>query len=120
MTGEAPTREAGPLRVGEEEPLAHVADPPAAAHQLEGRIVGAVELVEAVVLLGPDNILQEAARVQPDHDGTWSVNGLDPGRYRIQLDGGGDRVLVAEPRFLMVDIGETPTRAPEIKAVRSF
>lgn len=93
---------------------------PAPVHQIEGRIVGALELVEAVVLLGPDNILREAARVQPDQDGTWGVDGLEPGRYRIQLDGGGDRVLVAKPRFLMVDVGETPTRAPEIQAVRSF
>jgi len=92
----------------------------APTHQLEGRIVGKLELVEAVVLLGPDNILREAARVQPQRDGTWHVDGLDSGRYRVQLDGGGDLVLVAEPRFLMVDVAKTPTRAPEIKAVRSF
>jgi hypothetical protein len=92
----------------------------APSHQIEGRIVGNVALVEAVVMLGPDNILREAARVKPDPDGTWSVDGLDPGRYRIELDGGGDRVLVAEPLFLMVDIGQTATRVPEIRAVRSF
>jgi len=92
----------------------------ATVHQIEGRIVGAVDLVEAVVLLGPDNILREAARVQPRQDGTWVVDGLDPGRYRVQLDGGGDRILVAQPRFLMVDVGDAPTRAPEIEAVRSF
>lgn len=97
-----------------------ITQPESPAHQIEGRIVGALELVEAVVLLGPDNILREAARVQPGQDGMWSVDGLEPGRYRIQLDGGGDRVLVAKPRFLMVDVGETPTRAPEIQAVRSF
>ena len=92
----------------------------APSHQVEGRIVGNVALVEAVVMLGPDNILREAARVKPDPDGTWGVDGLDPGRYRIELDGGGDRVLVAEPVFLMIDVGQTPTRVPEIKAVRSF
>jgi len=92
----------------------------AAVHQIEGRIVGDVALVQDIVLLGPDNILREAARVQPKSDGTWHADGLDAGRYRVQLDGGGDRVLVAEPRFLMVEIGKVPTRAPEIKAVRSF
>lgn len=117
--------EAEPAAEPEETPAITSVEPepkpePAPKHQIEGRIVGTVELVQAVVLLGPDNILREAARVQPDQDGTWRVDGLDPGRYRIQLDGGGDRVLVTEPRFLMVDVGETPTRAPEIKAVRSF
>lgn len=111
-----------------EEPLVE-ADPPAdnttnqaltPDHQIVGRIVGDLALVQDVVLLGPDNILREAARVQPQSDGTWHADGLDAGRYRIQLDGGGDRVLVAEPRFLMVEIGTMPTRAPEIKAVRSF
>ena len=102
----------------EEPPVARVHEAP--SHQLQGRVSGRLDLVEAVVLLGPDNILREAARVQPDSAGAWGVDGLAPGRYRIQLDGGGDLVLVAEPRFLMVDIGEAPTRAAEIKAVRSF
>ncbi|NIL99476.1 MAG: hypothetical protein GTN89_00585 [Acidobacteria bacterium] len=94
--------------------------PATPTRQLEGRIVGRLELVEAVVLLGPDNILREAARIRPAADGSWAVDDLTPGRYRIQLDGGGDRVLVAEPRFLMVDVSETPARAPQIRAVRSF
>ncbi len=96
------------------------APPAVAVHQAEGRIVGRVGLVQSVVLLGPDNILREAARVRPGDDGSWFVDGLDPGRYRVQLDAGGERILVAEPRFLMIEVGETPTQAPEIKAVRAF
>jgi len=56
----------------------------------------------AVVLLGPDNILREARRVPPAADGSWSTGSLVPGRYRIQLDGGGNRVLVTRPPFLLV------------------
>jgi hypothetical protein len=59
-----------------------------------------------VVLLGPNNLLREAARVVPEPDGSWRASGLAPGRYRIQLDGGGGRVLVSEPSFAVVDVGE--------------
>jgi len=91
-----------------------------AVHQLHGTIGGSFDLVTAVVLLGPNNILEEAARVRPAKDGAWWVDGLAPGRYRVQLDAGGESVLVVVPRFLMVEVGEQPTRAPEIKVLRSF
>ena len=58
----------------------------------------------AVVLRGPDNLLREAARIRPSEDGSWSIDGLEPGRYRIQLDAGGSRVLVTRPAFRTVSI----------------
>ena len=94
--------------------------PPKHLPQLGGRIGGNVALVRDIVLLGPDNILNEAARVQPDAAGRWGVDGLRPGRYRILLDGGGDRVLVAEPRCLLIELGDQPVEAPEIKVLRAF
>ena len=56
-----------------------------------------IERVRVVVLFGPDNILREAARIAPSPDGTWTVNGLEVGRYRIQLDGDGTTVVARVP-----------------------
>jgi hypothetical protein len=61
------------------------------------------------VLLGPDNVLREAKRITPESDGSWSASALPPGKYRVQLDGGGDRVLVTDPPFLMVDVEKSGT-----------
>ena len=80
--------------------------------QVGGRVSGLTEGIMEVVFFGPNNILREAARVRPSADGAWSMDGLAPGRYRIQLDGGGQRVLVTEPPFLVLDIapqGRTQT-----------
>ena len=75
----------------------------------------------AVVLRGPNNILHEAQRVKPKSDGTWRASGLQPGRYRVQLDGGGDSVLVTDPPFLVVDVEEDGTHdAGVIHVVRAF
>jgi hypothetical protein len=76
--------------------------------------------VREVVLLGPDNILEEAARLRPDEEGRWGIERLAPGRYRVQVDGGGGRVLVADPRLVLVEVGIEPTEAPEIRIVRAF
>ena len=69
-----------------------------------------------MVLYGPNNILREAARVSASDDGSWTADGLEPGRYRLQLDGGGQRVLVTRPPFLLLDVelGQA-LRAPEIE-----
>ena len=104
------------------EPDAPPVGDPAAPGTIRGRIVGpAAGNVVEVVVLGPDNILREAARVRPSSDGTWSSQGLAPGRYRIQLDGGGGRVLVSEPAFRLIEIGES-IAAPtiEFKVLRSL
>jgi hypothetical protein len=77
--------------------------------------------VVSVVVLGPDNILREAARVTPSADGHWQADRLEPGRYRIQLDGGGGRVLVSDPPFLLLEI--TPdgsTTVPDIRVIRAL
>jgi len=66
--------------------------------QIRGRIDGpAAGAVVAVVLFGPDNLMHEAIRVRPDADGRYRVSGLAPGRYGVQLDGGGGRSLVTRP-----------------------
>jgi len=80
---------------------------------LAGRIRGAAaDRVVAVVLFGPDNILREAARVTPDADGNFAVEDLAPGRYRVQLDGGGATVLIAQPPYRLITIGEGSPTAP--------
>jgi hypothetical protein len=85
-----------------------------------GSLRGAVaDRVEWVLLLGPDNILREAARVRPGTDGHWGVASLPSGRYRVVLDGGGGHVLVSEPRFATIQVieGET-TKAPSFDVQR--
>lgn len=82
----------------EPEPVADAAGPDRG--ELEGRLTGdAVSEVVAVVLLGPDNITREATRVEPGADGSWVAVDLAPGRYRVVLDAGGDRVLASDPAF---------------------
>ena len=68
----------------------------------------AADLVIRVVFLGPDNLLREAARVQPGSDGRWEISGLSAGRYRVQLDAGGARALITEPPFRTLEIGDAP------------
>ncbi len=60
--------------------------------------------MEWVVILGPNNLLREAARIQPDADGRWGVESLAPGRYRIVLNGGGEHVIESDPRFATVQV----------------
>jgi hypothetical protein len=63
-----------------------------------------------VVLFGPNNMVREAVRVPVDREGRWEIEGLAPGRYRVQLDAGGSTVLVTDPQFRVLDLkeGEAP------------
>jgi hypothetical protein len=82
-----------------------------------GRLEGpSRDAVVEVVLLGPDNLLREAMRVRPDAGGLWRASGLAPGRYLVQLDPGGKRVLVSEPRAVVVEVD--PSRSIEAQAFR--
>lgn len=94
---------APPARVPEPDPKPVLVSP--------GRIAGRVEGFEAgrtlfVTVLGPDNLLREAARVAVSPDGSFQIDGLKPGRYRVQPTGGGDSAIVSEPRFRSVEIRE--------------
>jgi hypothetical protein len=96
--------------------------PQAQGHQVSGHIDGpAADRVAAVVLLGPDNILREAQRVEPGSDGWWWADGLQPGRYRIQLDGGGETVLLTQPPFVLLEVeAGKPVRAAEIRVLEAL
>jgi len=77
------------------------------APQLWGRLTGPASAeVDEIVLLGPNSILREAARVRPQ-DGIWKAEGLDPGRYQVQLAAGGNKVLISEPRVALVEVADT-------------
>ncbi|MCP3979853.1 MAG: hypothetical protein GY716_11140 [bacterium] len=93
------------------------ADAPAVRGRIEG---AAVSDVQWVVLLGPNNLLREATRVRPGADGSWRVDELEPGRYRVQLDGGGQRVPVSRPPFLILDVADAPVEAPPMQVLRSL
>jgi len=90
--------------------------------QIRGRVDGpARAAVREVVILGPDSIMREAGRVTPAPDGSWEIHGLAPGRYRIQLDGGGGRVLVSDPPFQLVDVTEGDSETlPTVRVIRSL
>ena len=89
------------------------------ANSISGLIAGDASVVRAVLLHGPDNVIREAARVVP-HEGRWVARDLRPGRYRVQLDGGNDRVLVSDPAYQLIELaeGESVT-ADEFRVVSS-
>jgi hypothetical protein len=90
--------------------------------QVRGKITGDdLSAVVAVVLLGPNNMLREAARISPQNDGSWSAGGLATGKYRVQLDGGGSRVLVTDPPFMLIDVEQDGTAdAGEIRLLKAL
>lgn len=79
--------------------------PPAGARATGGTIEGEFRAVVAVVFLGPNSLVREASRVTPDAAGGFDLPPLPPGRYRVQLDGGGARVLTCEPPFAILELG---------------
>lgn len=115
---------AAPAHDGVPEPAAAPPIEPTAVPadaQLAGLILGpAVAEVTAVVVLGPDSMLREAARVAPASDGRWSVSGLSPGRYRVQLSGEAGAVVLSDPPYAVVEVvsGAEPISLPPIRALR--
>jgi hypothetical protein len=73
--------------------------------RLLGHLTGRIDLVEAVVLYGPNSIVRERARVAPS-EGGWSAPLPAPGVYRIVPLGEGSRPLRAKPNFLTVTVGD--------------
>jgi hypothetical protein len=79
----------------------------------------AVTGVAAIVALGPDNVLKEAARAVPAGDGSFRFDGLAPGNYRLVASGASGRVVLCEPPYLSVRLdGSQPVTAPEWRAIR--
>jgi hypothetical protein len=94
---------------------------PAPPGTVRGRISGpALSSVAAVVALGPDNVLREAARVAPAADGSFRFEGLAPGAYRLVASGAAGRVVLCDPPFLTVRLqGSQPVTVPEWRAIRA-
>jgi len=88
---------------------------------VSGRVEGSSQAdVAAMVFLGPDNIVKEAARALPDAGGRFSVRGLAPGAYRIVASGKGGRVLICDPAFITVHVGENgAVEAPVMKVLHA-
>jgi hypothetical protein len=80
----------------------------------------AVADVAAIVLLGPDNVLHEAARAVPDERGRYSASALPPGGYRIVAAGKAGRVLICDPPFITIRVDSNgAVAAPVLKVLRS-
>ncbi|UCF67645.1 MAG: hypothetical protein JSV80_18105 [Acidobacteriota bacterium] len=78
--------------------------PPAA---IVGRITGQNGLVEQVLIVGPNSILEERARLRPQTDnGTsyFSFGELPEGRYRVMLFGRSGASLSTRPRIAEVSV----------------
>ena len=86
---------------------------------IRGKLTGpAAGEVKAVLVLGPDNLLREAARVAPSSHGSWSAGVLSKGTYRIIVDAGGNRVASTDPPFVTVTVDQDPmVDAPDLRVV---
>ena len=78
------------------------ASPEAGAGTISGTIANPRAVPLEVVVLGPDSLLREAARVSVASGGAWRAEGLLPGRYRVVLQGPGGAPVAAEPPFRTV------------------
>jgi len=59
--------------------------------------------------------------VRPDDRGFWRADGLEPGRYQIQLSSGGNKVLVSEPQIVLVEVEQSgSTEAKSFQVLRAF
>jgi hypothetical protein len=99
---------------------------PAAASAGPGTVSGtiagpSVTMVAAIVLLGPDNILHEAARATPDDQGRFAFHALPPGSYRIVAAGKGGRVVICEPPFITIRVSSNgAVEAPVLNVIRAL
>ncbi len=76
--------------------------------------------VDAIVFLGPDNVLREAARVVPDGDGRFRTSPLPAGGYRIVAAGQGGHVLICDPPFIAIRVDSNgAVEAPMLNVLRA-
>jgi hypothetical protein len=106
----------------EAEPPEPVAESSGEPGTVTGVVAGPARAdVREVVLLGPDNVLKEAARVAPDGSGRFTVSGLMTGSYRIVAAGQGGRVLVCNPPFVTVKVRPGAVlEAPALDVLRAY
>ncbi len=92
---------------------------PAEPGSVFGVVAGpALVEVAAIVLLGPDNVLREAARAIPDDKGRFTASGLSLGAYRIVAAGKGGRVLICDPSFITIRVDSNgAVEAPVLKVL---
>ena len=129
VTMESPAVEIPPAQPPAAEPLiveAPTIVPPKIEPQAApGTVFGVVEgpslaEVAAIVLLGPDNVLHEAARAIPDERGRFVSSALPPGTYRLVAAGKGGRVLICEPPFITIRVDSNgAVEAPVLKVLRA-
>jgi hypothetical protein len=107
-----------PVPVPDKPPESSAAAP---APSVFGQLTGpSLSDVAAVVFLGPDNILHEAARAVPDGNGRYETSGLAAGAYRIVAAGKGGRVLLCDPSFITVHVGANgAVEAPVLKVLHA-
>jgi hypothetical protein len=79
---------------------------PPAPTGLSGKLTGDVARVHAIVLYGPNNILKEYARVQPEADGSWSAPLPPAGAYRVMAMGDGSTPLPIKPGYIALKVVE--------------
>jgi hypothetical protein len=94
---------------------------PAEPGTVSGRVDGpAVGDVDAIVFLGPDNVLKEFTRRTPDRDGRFSAAGLPTGSYRLVAAGKAGRVLICAPAFITIRVSSNgAVEAPVLKVLRA-
>lgn len=121
--GGEPTPSAAPPEQPAPEPSPTPAPTPAPVEP--GTVFGQVEGparrdVGAILLLGPDNVLREAARSIPDGDGRFVAAGLRSGSYRIVATGVRGRVLICDPPFVTVRVKSNGSvESPVLKVLRT-
>jgi len=103
----APAADREELTGGSKRDASPAAESALPAGTIAGRLDGKAELVEQLVVLGPDSVITERARAHPEtRNGAtqFRIVGLQPGHYRIVPMGKGGTSLSARPRFASVQL----------------